>query len=65
MVLQKYKIDLIFELVYFIILGPFLQIIYVEGLILMTKIFRSPYFPYLLNPEKWGMKFVSLERKFK
>jgi len=41
MVLQKYKIEVIFELV-FIILGTFLQIINVDILILMTKMFKSP-----------------------
>jgi len=41
MVLQKYKIEVILELV-FIILIPFLQIMNVNGLILMTEIFKSP-----------------------
>jgi len=40
MVLQKYKIDVKLEQV-FIILGPFLEIINVDRLILMAKIFKS------------------------
>jgi len=40
----KYKIDVILELVpIIIILGPFLQIINVDRLILMTKILKSTH----------------------
>jgi len=39
MVLQKYKIDVMLDLL-FIILVPFLQIINVDGVILITKIFK-------------------------
>jgi len=40
MILQKYKIDVKLKLV-FIILAPFLQIINIDKLILMTKMFES------------------------
>jgi len=37
MISQKYKIDVILELVFIILFSPFLQIINVDRLILMTK----------------------------
>lgn len=45
MVLYKYKIYVERDLVY-IILGLFLQIIYMDLLILTTTILKSPWSPY-------------------
>jgi len=45
MVLHKYKINVQLDLV-FIILGPFLQIISIDGLILMITILKSPWSLY-------------------
>jgi len=50
MVLQKYKQDVILDLVYFTIIGPFLQILKVPTLILINAIFKLPviYFKHFI-----------------
>jgi len=48
MVLQKYKVDVILDIV-FIILGPLLQIINSARLILITKKVKSSEHSYLSN----------------
>ena len=51
MFLQKYKLYYVILDVVFIILGQFLQIIYVDGSIVeITNILKSFKLPYPLNP---------------
>jgi len=58
--LQKYKIDIILELV-FITLDPFLQIIInVYRLILMTDIFK---FQIIISYKPINIELLSLEQK--
>jgi len=54
MVLPKYKLNRILGVIYFIILGTFLQIINIFGLILLTKIVKSPLLPYFINLLPWS-----------
>jgi len=64
MILQKYKIDVNMDQV-FIILWPSLKIINIFGLILSTKMFKSPYPPIPTSHKPINMDLLSLEHKVK
>jgi len=61
---KKYNIYVILDLV-FIILGPFLQIIYVDRLILITNIFKSLQTPYEYICKPITMDLLFLVQKVK